>query len=137
MHIIGIVVLLAMIAGCGDGRPKRVPVSGQVLIDGKPLTLGFIRLTPNDTRPACGEIGPDGRFSLKTFEPGDGAVLGSHKVSIVAIEPLDATRQRWHVPKKYTDPETSGLTTIIDRPTDSLLIEISWDGGKPFVESLQ
>jgi len=28
---------MAMTAGCGEGRPRRVAVSGQVLIDGKPF----------------------------------------------------------------------------------------------------
>jgi len=137
LFLLGIAALAVTAAGCGDGRPGRVPVSGQVLLDGKPLSRGFIRLVPDDARAACGEIGPDGRFTLKTFEPGDGVVLGTHRVAIVAIEPLGSIQQRWHAPKKYSDPATSGLTATIDGPTDSLRIEITWDGGQPFVETLR
>lgn len=121
-------------SGCGDGRPKRVPVSGQVLIDGKPLTWGFVRLLPENGRPATGEIGPDGRFTLTTFEDGDGAVLGTHDVIVLANEQLSETTRRWHAPKKYTNAATSGLTQTIDGPTDSLVINLTWDGGHPFTE---
>jgi len=130
------ILMLVVTVGCGDARPKRVPVSGHVLIDGKPLTFGFIRLVPENGRPATGEIGPDGRFTLTTFEPGDGAVLGTHPVTIFALEQLSSTRQKWHAPKKYTDPKTSGLTATVDRPTDSLRIKLSWEGGKPFIETV-
>jgi len=125
---------VAATVGCGDGRPRRVPVSGQVLIDGQPLTYGYVRVIPIDARPATAQIGPDGRFMLKTFEDGDGAVLGTHPVTVSANEYLSETSQRWHAPKKYADPGTSGLTATIDGPTDSLVINLTWDGGKPFVE---
>jgi len=123
-------------AGCSDGRPDRVPVSGQVLIDGKPLGYGVIRLIPSDARPATGQLDAEGRFTLKTFEDGDGAVLGTHPVMILAAESISSTKQRWHAPKKYANAKTSDLTATIDGPTDSLLIELSWEGGKPFVETI-
>jgi hypothetical protein len=128
-------VLLAV--GCGDGRPSRVPVSGRVLIDGKPLTFGYVRLVPENARAATAQIKPDGRFTLKTFEEGDGAVLGTHPIMIQAAERLTETKQRWHAPKKYANPKTSGLTATIDGPTDSLLIELTWDGGRPFIETVE
>ncbi len=66
--------LLCGIAGCRDGRPRRVPVSGQVLIDGQPLTVGTIRVIPTDARAATGRIDAAGRFSLMTFDKDDGCV---------------------------------------------------------------
>jgi hypothetical protein len=50
---------------------------------------------------------------------------------------LGASANRWHAPKKYIDHATSGLTVEISEPTDSLVINLSWDGGKPFVERFQ
>jgi len=132
-----VAAMLVAAAGCSDGRPDRVPVSGRVLIDGKPLGYGFIRLVPADARPATGQLDADGRFTLKTFEPGDGAVLGTHPVVVLAAEQISARKQRWHAPKKYIDAKTSGLTAKIDGPTDSLLVELSWEGGKPFVETIE
>jgi len=122
--------------GCGDGRPTRVPVSGKVVIDGKPLAFGAVRFTPAEGgRPATGELDAGGAFKLTTFEPEDGAAPGSHVVTIHAAEQLSGDRVRWHVPKKYQDAATYGLTQAIDGPTDSVLIELSWSGQKgPFVE---
>ncbi len=128
-------LLMIALVGCGDGRPKRVAVSGQVLIDGQPLTCGDTRLIPNGMRPATGKIGPDGRFVLGTYNREDGCVPGSHKVIVVALEILDGSFHKWHAPKKYARPTTSGLTAEIIGPTDSLTIELTWDGQPgPLVE---
>jgi hypothetical protein len=116
-----------------------VPVSGQVLVDGKPLTHGFIQLMPKGARASSGKIGPDGRFTLSCFEDGDGAVEGAHVVTVAAFEEMGPKAQRWHAPKRYADPATSGLTQTIDGPTDSLKVELTWSGWpgpKPFVERL-
>lgn len=122
-----------LLAGCDDG-PKIVPVSGQVLIDGEPLTHGFVQVAPAGYRPASGKIGEDGRFTLTTTKPGDGCVVGTHPATVVGTESIDAGSQRWHAPKAYADYESSGLTVTIDGPTEDLKIELSWKGGKPFVE---
>jgi len=137
-NAIALLVVFAVVAlgisGCGDGRPDRVPVSGQVLIDGQPLTLGYIRFVPEGTRPSGGEIGPDGRFTLTCFDGSDGAVPGRHRVEVVAREQLGPTTARLHAPRKYLSADTSGLEVEVTGPTDSLLIELSWDGGRPFLE---
>lgn len=129
-----LLALSAVVAGCGRGRPERARVSGQVRIDGQPLGGGVIRLYPANARPASAAIDADGRFTLKTFEDDDGAVLGTHPVTVTWVEEISDNKRRWLAPKKYADPETSGRTVTIDGPTDSLLIELTWDGGKPFVE---
>jgi hypothetical protein len=127
--------LMLVAVGCGDGRPNRVPVSGQVLIDGKPLAAGIIRVIPDDARPAMSYIDENGRFELTTFDQRDGCVPGTHKVVVLGNR-LDSGRVEWLAPKKYWSPTTSGLTVTIDHPTDSLMIELTWDGGKPFFERL-
>ena len=47
--------LFAGMIGC-DARPRRVPVAGKVLIDGKPLTTGFIMVVPHEGRAATGAV---------------------------------------------------------------------------------
>jgi hypothetical protein len=127
--------LLIASAGCSDGRPKRVPVSGQVLIDGKPLTHGYVQFSPNDSRPSTGQLDTNGRFVLTCFEIGDGAVTGTHKVSVSGQEPIGEETIKWHAPKKYADPRTSQLTQNIAGPTDAIKIELTWGGEKgPIVE---
>jgi len=77
------------------------------------------------------------RLYLKTFDDGDGAVLGTHPVAIRATEMLGPKKIKWHAPKKYANDQSSGLTATMDGPTDSLVIELTWDGGKPFIEILE
>lgn len=123
------------IVGCDDGRPQRVPVSGAVMIDGQPLDYGFVRFIPEKGRLATGRLDDQGRFTLTTYEKGDGVAPGTHRVEIVAEEPLSETRSRWHAPKKYAHWRASGLTETIEGPTDDLRIDITWGSGAPFVEN--
>lgn len=125
---------LMLFAGCGDGRPKRVPVSGRVLIDNKPLTSGYVRVVPAGDREAKGTIGPDGRFTLTTFDANDGCVVGTHPIAIIATRQVSSNAIERLVPKKFEEATTSGKTVTIDGPTDDLVIELSWEGGKPFIE---
>lgn len=127
---------LVLLAGCGESRPTRVPVSGQVLIDGQPLKFGFIRFIPEGARPSGAKLDGEGRFTLSCFDGADGAVPGKHKVEISANETLSATKVRWHAPRKYADYGTSGIDQVIDKPTDSLVINLSWGTGKPYDETV-
>ncbi len=126
----------AALVGCGDGRPERVPVSGRVLIDGKPLEAGNIRVHPPANRAASAAIGPDGKFTLSTYVFGDGCVTGKHSVSVTASKQMNQQTMRWYAPKKYAAGETSGLTLEISEPTDSAEVNLSWEGGKPFDERI-
>ena len=120
--------------GCGDGRPERVPVSGRVLIDGEPIEHGNIRVFPQNDRAASGVLGVGGRFALTTYDKGDGCVLGKHAVVVNAREPIDARSQRWYAPAKYRNVATSGLTLDVVGPIDDVEINLTWDGGKPYIE---
>ena len=59
---------------------------------------------------------------------------GRHAVEVVANEMIGSNAVRWLVPKKYASYETSGIVQEITGPTDNLKIELTWAGGKPFVE---
>lgn len=132
------VAMLCAASGCRAKGPRPVRVSGMVLIDGKPLTSGFIRVVPESGRPSSGRIGADGRFTLGCFGKDDGCVLGTHKVEIQALEDLSPTSRKWLAPKKYATIGASGLTATIDQATDALRIELTWAGSPesgPFVEN--
>ena len=130
-----LVVGLLFIAGCDDGRPRRVPVSGQVLIDGKPVAAGVVKIVPNDARPAYGQLDEEGRFTLTTFDKDDGCVEGTHRVMVLGRCEKNG-RYHWLAPKKYWSPKNRELTTTIEGATDSLVIELKWDGGKPYSERI-
>ena len=129
-----LVVLMLAMSGC-DHRPRRVPIAGRVLIDGEPLTKGMIQFVPVDTRPSVGTMDDNGNFVMTCYEPEDGVIPGTHPVAIVGSEIISNTKIKWHAPKKYADPATSGITIEVDKARDDLVIEITWDGGKPFIET--
>jgi hypothetical protein len=125
--VVGFVAVL--LSGCGDGRPERVRVSGKVLIDNQPVTSGSVQFLPrHGGRPSSGKIQTDGSFSLFTFEERDGCPPGTYDVIVSSIEILNDTQVRYHLPKKYGSPQTSGISKTVDEPVDSMLIELTWDG---------
>src|SRR5262245_1469612 len=118
------VLCILFFAGCDDGRPALVPVSGHVLIDGKPLTYGFIRFLPPNARASSAKLDENGRFALKCLQDGDGVVVGQHSVAVLGAEQISSVRTLWHAPKKYVDYRTSGLAKEIMGPTSDLEINI-------------
>lgn len=121
--------LLIMTAiGCSDGRPARLKASGQVLLNGEPLTFngnGFVQIVPENSRPATGKINPnDGTFTLTTFENQDGVTAGTHRVTVTAMAFTSSGSTINLLPEKYSSTSTSGLTVTIEKPTDSLRINL-------------
>jgi hypothetical protein len=128
---------LLLLTGCGDGKPTRVPISGKVLIDGQPLTLGAIAYVPQGARPSGSAIDKNGHFELSCYGHADGAVLGAHRVMVTGAQHISETAIRWEAPKMYSDINTSGLVENVDGPADDVVINLTWKGGKPFVERTQ
>ena len=87
---------LALACGCSSGLKEfpTAPVTGTVTCEGTPLKSGRIQFAPAAVpgeleagKPALGVIGPDGRFTLQTYGNADGAVVGTHRVSVWPDEP--------------------------------------------------
>ena len=127
------VAVLLMSIGCDD-RPTRVAISGTVKIDGEPLDRGSVKFVPQDARPSSGKIDENGHFTLTCYDGQDGAVLGTHRVQIRALEFISETKTKWFVPPKYADFRTSELEIEVSEPTDSLVIELEWGKKKgPYI----
>lgn len=116
-------------AGCGGSGPPNVAtykVDGQVLLaDGKPLTTGHVTFVPTQTEgaalPASGEIGADGRFSLTTRAPGDGAAVGDYRVRIdVPPTPTPRGKSNRPFPQKYTDIDNTDIAVSIKAGSNTL-----------------
>jgi hypothetical protein len=102
-------LLLLMLLGCGQDE-KLTPVRGHVFYHGQPLKGGTIVFTPDAERGgrgplAWGEIEADGRYTLHTGDK-PGVVSGWHRISIAPPSPSPASVE---LPRKYGDPEQSGL----------------------------
>lgn len=116
-------------AGCRKSAYERVAVSGQVTIDGTPLSVGNIRFIPaGGGRPSVAQIGSDGRFDFGK----EGVVSGRQRIEVIASEQIGANGYRWHAPQKYASYLASGLERDITQPTNDLQLTLSWEGKKPF-----
>jgi hypothetical protein len=119
IHNIALVALAlaaVVVAGCGGNDKKTAVVRGTVTYNGKAVPNGTISFIPADGRSATGEIEPDGSYTLTTYRKGDGAILGQHKVVIVAMEDMSNRLPEARnplppsiIPVKYTSLATSDL----------------------------
>jgi hypothetical protein len=97
---------LTLVAGCSDdgfGR-QRYSVQGTVTYKGENLARGQITFVPEAQggQAASGPI-EDGYYSLSTLTPGDGALPGKYKVTVVARD-SDLEKVRFAVQKKGMPP---------------------------------
>jgi hypothetical protein len=112
------------LGGCGGNeRPKTIPISGRVLIDGSaPGEMGKLFFTPTQAaegyvkRPASGSFDDQGNYRVMSWVADDGLVPGHYKINIVPGDP--ATTK---IPKSYQDSSTSDLE--VDVPIDKEKIE--------------
>lgn len=81
------VALLVSLATAGCRKPDIVPVSGRVTFEGKPVPQAILQFNPESRPMASGGTDAEGRYSLSTKRPGDGAYLGRHRVMIVPWRP--------------------------------------------------
>jgi len=128
---LGPLALLAIVlAGCG-GEPGLVAVQGRVTYKGQPVSKGDVYFSPTQAgaRGAQGTLESDGSYRLGTLAPGDGAYVGTYKVSIVSRGPdkpipaKQAGRMMPEdmqgtgdplIPRHYFSPESSRLEAAVD-----------------------
>jgi len=122
-----IIALALGVLGCGSDGPDMAPAGGVVLYNSKPLADANVVFTPPTGRPAVGVTNSEGRFQLTTVDAHDGAVIGSHVVTITKSEkveippegnqrPLDPDKiptPKRLLPAKYGNPRESGLSAQV------------------------
>jgi hypothetical protein len=133
------VAAACLVAGCSKYRedewsrqwPPRFPTSGVVTLDGAPVVEAIVTFSitlpdrDNKAFTAVGMTDTQGRFALRTFRPGDGAVEGSHTVTI-SKSTMDKGAVVNEIPARYARFETSGLTADVTKKTaNELRFELS------------
>lgn len=82
--------LALLLAGCGEKMPDgprvpTTPVTGIVIVDGKPAEMVSVKCVSPETPPnvptPSAFTDKDGKFSLSTFETGDGAPPAEYKLT--------------------------------------------------------
>ncbi len=134
----GALVGVLLAAGCAkapDKRPKRVPFSAKVTLDGAPVDGATVVLAPESgTGPAAsGMTNAEGVCAFTTFDSRDGAVPGRYLVTVAKTSfpdgaPLTAEDPNYDpstavvavvkgsqelLPVKYKTAKTSGLTVEV------------------------
>lgn len=131
--LIAIVMICCQISACSSRSqgPKLVPVEGKVIYKGAPLPNATVSFQPEKGPAAVGRTNESGEFTLiTTGKPG--AVEGTHKVSVKAVEggmsaenvAFDSPeydrmmkgqmpKEKWLIPEKFGNPLTSGITETI------------------------
>lgn len=148
-------VLALLVAGCG-GRKDRPPlgrVSGTIMYNGKALAKAAVVFFPDQEglRSAMGETDEQGRYTLWTYDPGDGAPVGKHKVTVTLrgapekaeMHPSVVGKGKGEayyeqvaftgkplIPEKYFNPMTSGLTADVKTGSNTCDFPLSGDSPK-------
>jgi len=131
-------LLVLVLAGCQPKGHGTAIVRGKITYKGKPVPNGTINFIPANSGPsAMGNIQPDGSYTLTTYKSGDGAVIGEHKVFIVAMEDLGnrLPEQRTPlpppiVPVKYTSLATSDLKATVENKENTIDFDLQGEPGK-------
>jgi len=118
--VLGLALVLA--AGCGGSPFTVAKVTGKVTLNSRPVTQGKVIFRPAKGPVAVGALGPGGVFTLTTFEPNDGAIVGECAIAIDAptwgapmagFTPPAPPPPEETIPMKFRSFETSGLTRTV------------------------
>jgi len=131
-----LITLPWLASGCAPAAPTTIKVKGIVTFAGAKLSNGTISFVPTTVtpgepiHPVTVELNPAGEYNLSTFNAGDGISPGKYSVSVVSYErapdPATSGQAVWAIPRKYGEPQTSGLTAEI-REEDPQPIELDFD----------
>ncbi|MDC0308594.1 MAG: hypothetical protein P8M30_01745 [Planctomycetaceae bacterium] len=127
--ILRVLPLTVILMGCGGETGPSLDLAsaeGIVTLDGTALPNALVTFYPENGRPATGRTDDQGHFELMTKEPGDGAMIGSHKVTVILNPSAESTMnsedpyaipdpstKKDGIPVKYGDASTSGLTADV------------------------
>jgi hypothetical protein len=117
-------IFACLVVGCGG--PRRVQVTGTVRFNGKPLPDGRVSFFSPDNQVESAFLESDGTYKMVR------AVTGLNKVTVQTPgrppgPPYDVPKkggllhterpasQNVPLPKRYADPDTSGLTCNVEK----------------------
>jgi hypothetical protein len=147
LTIFPFLLALSLLLGCGGraGLPGLVPVAGTVTLNGEPVEGALISFAPtssdSNARSASAITDKNGKFVGSTLDYNDGMQPGEYQVFITKTTGTggEGTDERGggggesarqiinHLPLKYADKGTSGLTVSIP-PKGDKNIELKLEG---------
>jgi hypothetical protein len=110
-----------------EARIPVYPVHGQIRFEGKPAPGATVIFHPvedagDDFRPT-GQVGPDGSFSLSTYDKDDGAPAGDYTVTVewrkLVTKGEEAEAGPNVIPDRYGQPGKTPLkATVTEAPNE-------------------
>lgn len=143
--IIGIAssLLILTLVGCGGANEQMqtAKVKGKVTFNGQPVVEGELLFAPDGGgdepgKPGAAKIQPDGTFTVSTYGNGDGAVIGTHKITYIAPPPRQMNEQEdvssgtpsnsteKPVPSPFAGMVTEQQTVEVESGTNELEIKL-------------
>jgi hypothetical protein len=143
---------LICLSGCGPDRPATIAVDGTVTLDGEAVEGASVTFIPGgEGKIAMGTTDSSGKFTLTTYEPGDGAIAGTHKVTVrktagqeggassdTSAEGEDEPEgdfmgddgssegaEEWITPQKYSNPATTDLTVEVKSGMEPVTLQLT------------
>lgn len=133
--------LSLLLPGCG-GREiagEVAPVSGTVTYKGNPVADAAVVFYPvGGGKVATGKTDDQGKYTLTTYDSGDGALVGEHSVTVVVQPSVTETEidspdayavpeagGGSSIPAKYASKESSGLTKTVASGDNDIPIELT------------
>ncbi|HKI33371.1 MAG TPA: hypothetical protein VKA46_16070 [Gemmataceae bacterium] len=117
-------VLLGLLPSAGCSRPQVAKVSGKVTFQKKTVPSGTVTFLSDDNRVETAEIQEDGSYTMAK------APVGPVKIAVTTYQPWapptksqvpgqppeapPAQKPFVKVPDTYRNPETSGLTWVVE-----------------------
>src|SRR4029077_9027873 len=84
--LVSLVLVSALITGCGKSGPAIARVSGTVTHGGHPVSRIEVNFDPENGRPSVGRTDADGNYTLDYDRERKGALIGTHKVWIKFVQ---------------------------------------------------
>jgi hypothetical protein len=120
LALLALVAFAVTLTGCGNSGEPCFPVTGTVKFeDGTPLTKGIIYFDSGEFS-AKGGVEEDGRFTLTSYNPGDGAPDGQYSVYFSG----DARTQNL-VAKEFCDEEGTPLSYQVEKKSNVFDIQVT------------
>lgn len=129
-YYVAVALCFAICTGCSDGGPELASVTGVVTIDGKPIPNAVLTFVPEEGSPSYGQTSRDGHYALMFTDTKQGAMLGTHQVSIevqriskeemaeMKAQGMEVPDKSVEIPKAYRQP--GALTAEVKRGSNAI-----------------
>lgn len=109
-----------------------VPITGSVLVNGQPATDVFVNFHSMDGETSKATIVPraqsdhEGNFTVSTYATGDGAPVGTYRLSFSWVGPLGDMKEEEYerlpekLNRKFLNAKTSGIEVTVTESTSVL-----------------